>query len=132
MDITIYTSGPMDNINEDEAINWRKYVRSFLHQHCKVYVPIYDSIEDNGNEVWSRNYFMLDRSDVILVNLDYSNTRPFLGLSLEMGRAYFQHKPIVIFSNYDWVHENKTLQHHAAKILRTLDEAIEYIKLNYC
>lgn len=124
---TIYFACPMDNIEKNESINWRDKTIEELSSDFNVYLPFYANEEDTGSEIWGRDYYMLDHSDIILIYIEQPNNKPFLGISCEMSRAFYQHKPIIIVSSYDWVHNNKTFQYHSNKILRTLDDAIDYI-----
>ena len=126
---SIYLAGKMDGLSEQEAMSWRRkvlYELQITDKLFKVNYPPY-GYEEHKNLMWDRDYFLLDKSDILLVNFDYEENSPFLGTSMEIGRAYYQRKPIVIFSSKQWVHESKTLQYHATAIVNTLEEAIEII-----
>lgn len=124
---TVYLACPMDNIEKKKSIGWRDQVLEQLSTNFNVYLPFYGNEEDTGSEIWGRDYYMLDHSDIILIYIEHQNDKPFLGISCEMSRAFYQHKPIIVVSSYDWVHNNRTFHHHANKILRTLDDATDYI-----
>lgn len=124
---TIYLAGKMEGLTNDEIMNWRKYAKDKLKDLCNVKYAEPISEMKHFNEVWDRDYFLLDNSDIILVNFDYEKENPFLGTSMEIARAYYQRKPIIIFSSKDWVKNNFTLKYHATCIVNTLDEAIDFI-----
>lgn len=127
---SIYVAGRIESLSENEAMGWRRNVRQQLEvdeKLFKVNCPPY-AYEDFNNLMWDRDYFLLDKSDILLVNFDYKKDGPFLGTSMEIGRAFYQRKPIIIFSSYSWVHENITLQYHASAIVSTMEEAIDLIK----
>lgn len=137
----VYLAGLMTGLTVEEAMQWRYDAKRKLRDSFKMfpsdytfntYVPEFDpELDETGKEIWNRDYYYVDNSDVLLVNFDYDNQRPYLGTSMEIARAFYQNKPIIIFSNQEWVHNNKTLNYHATKIVNTIDEAIKYIKNYY-
>lgn len=127
---SIYLAGKIEGLSEKEAMSWRLAVKNELEYNdkiCKVNCPKYE-YDDCNNLLWDRDYFLLDNSDILLVNFNYDNDSPFLGTSMEIGRAFYQRKPIIIFSTKEWVHKNKTLKYHASAIVKTIDDAIDIIK----
>lgn len=126
---TVYLAGKMDGLTKDEAMIWRLNARNKLKYlyDINVNMPEYDYCKNFANLMWEKDYFLLDKSDILLVNFDYEKDSPFLGTSMEIGRAVYQRKPIIIFSSQKWVHESLTLQYHASAIVNTLDEALEII-----
>lgn len=121
---TIYLAGRMDGLSYEDAMTWRYKAKSMLY-NFDVYIPHYGFTLDNKNLMWDRDYFMEDNCDILIVNFDYEKENPFLGTSMEIGRAYYQRKPIIIFSTKQWVKDSLTLQHHASAIVNTLEEAVE-------
>lgn len=120
----IYLAGRIDGLSRDEAMNWRELTKKTLDD-CECLSPLYgDKLEDY---TWKLNYFLLDKSDIILANFDYDNNVPFIGTSIEIGRAFYQQKPIIIFSSKEWVLNNQTLREHAT-IVNSLEEAIDIIR----
>ena len=128
---TIYLAGKMDGLTKEEAMAWRLKTKKKLQYLYNVNMPEYDYCEGFANLMWDTDYFLLDHSDILLVNFDYEKNSPFLGTSMEIGRALYQRKPIIIFSTQKWVHESLTLQYHASAIVNTLDEAIDVIN-SFC
>lgn len=125
---SIYLAGKMDGLTREEAMEWRKRAKTFLVGEFNINMPDYDYCEDFPNLMWAKDYHLLDKSDILLVNFDYEKNSPFLGTSMEIGRAFYQRKPIIIFSEQDWVHQSLTLQYHASAIVKTFDDAVELIK----
>lgn len=125
---SIYLAGRMNDLTREEAISWRNFVVEKLNNY-NIYSPEWNNQDDK--ETWLKNYYMLDHSDILLVNMNYDDNYPYLGISMEIARAFYQRKPIIIFSSKDWVHNSKTLQYHSSKILNFIGDAIEYINLNY-
>lgn len=128
---TIYFACPMDDIEKTKSISWIDQIVEQLSPSFNINLPFYASEDETGSEIWGRDYYKLDHSDIVLIYIEHPNNKPFLGISCEMSRAFYQHKPIIIVSSYDWVHNNRTFQYHANKILRTLDDAIDYIATYY-
>ena len=72
--------------------------------------------------------WLVDKSDVLLVNLDNSNVS--IGTSMEIEHAFCNNIPIIGFGKvkdtwYNWIVERCTV------IFRNLDTAIEYIDSTY-
>jgi len=128
---TIYLVGPIDGLNNSDAMNWRVNAKKAVCDKYNVYIPSYQDSNETPNEIWDRDYFYVDNSDILIVNLDYDNNKPFLDTSIEISRAFYQNKIIIVFSSKDWVHNSKTIKYHATKIVKNLEEAIEYVVDNH-
>jgi nucleoside 2-deoxyribosyltransferase len=86
-----------------------------------------------ANEVFDKDIYWLDKSDIILVNLNMPKTieskkGPFFTI-LEMGHAFRERKPIIAYTNtfkgrygYDRI---------VTKTLPNLEECLDYIIQNY-
>lgn len=120
---SIYLAGKMDGLSFEDAMSWRHKAKRMIYDF-KVYIPQYELSPDN-NLMWDRDYYQLDNSDILIVNFDYEKDSPFLGTSMEIGRAFYQRKPIIIFSTKSWVKESLTLKYHSTAIVNTLEEAID-------
>ena len=72
--------------------------------------------------------WLLDKSDVLLLNLDWSNKS--VGSGIEMEHALYKGIPIIGFGNKPetWYSWEKT---SASIIFDSLGEALEYINDNY-
>lgn len=127
---SIYLAGKMDGLAKEEAMGWRKEVfRKMPEKGYEINIPPYLSQNKHPNLSWEIDYYLLDKSTILLVNFDYDiEQSPFLGTSMEIGRATYQRKPIIIFSSKEWVHNNPTLNYHATAIVNTMEEAIRYIE----
>ncbi len=129
---TIFLSGKIDGLSEVNAMKWRREAKEKLQTYAgiKVTMPQYDTNVNllHQNETWDRDYFLVDNCDILLVNFNYEPDSPFLGTSMEIARAYYQHKPIIIMSNKNWVKNNFTLKYHASYMANDLDDAIDYIR----
>ncbi len=130
---TIYLAGKIEGLTSEECLSWRAKLKSIVSSNYDKFSVLYNTKMENESykEIWNKCYYLLDNSDMLLINFDYEENSPFLGTSMEIGRAHLQGKPIFIFSNKDWVHNNSTLKHHASKMFRNMEEAMEYINDNY-
>lgn len=128
---TVFLSGAIDDVG-DYAKVWRKEAKQKLEfLGYAVYDPT--SISEMGeiepDEVAQKNIFMQKRSDVILVEYMLEN-RPYIGTDFEMAWGKIHEQPIVVIcpnDNKDRVY----LKYMATKIVDSLDEAIDYININY-
>lgn len=126
---TVYLAGRMDGLTREQAMDWRYEANGWLGGFYEVRIPLFNSDLDSPNSMWDMDYYWLDNSDIIIANFDYDNDVPFLGTSMEIARAFYQNKPIIIFSSKQWVKNNITLKYHATVIVKTLEDAIEFAKL---
>ena len=70
---TIFLAGRIDGLNLDEAMQWRKDLRHFLEPEFEVKIPDFVYKPEVSNEIWGRNYFLLDHSDILVVNMNYED-----------------------------------------------------------
>ncbi len=133
----VYLSGPMDGVTREEGNNWRKFSTDYLLNHNIItYNPYTGCIHDEkttANEVFSRDIYYLDKSDIVLVNLDLPETiqntkMPFFTIG-EMFLAHRMRKPIVAYTNclkgrfgYDAI---------VTKSLDNLADSLDFIVTNY-
>lgn len=127
----IYLSGAIKNVSEDIGSTWREYVTAALgtdfntfnpckHYDYKKYLP--------ANDKECRKLFLnhLRESDLLLVNLDFSNTS--CGTNYEIGFAQALNKPIIGFGNveaYNWAKDACDV------VLDNMMDAVNYITTHY-
>lgn len=127
----IYLSGAIKNVSEDISSTWREYVSVALgsdfetfnpHKHYdyKNYLPM--------NDKECRMLFLhhLRSSDIVLVNLDFSNTS--CGTNYEIGFAQALNKPIIGFGKveaYNWAKDACDV------VLDNMMDAVNYITTHY-
>ena len=130
--IKVFLSGAIKHIN-DYGESWRYTAE--------------ETLKDNGIRVFSPNKFynyndkssftikecrklffnQLRKSDIVLVNLNYSDSS--VGTGMEISLAHELKIPVVGFGNtetYDWIVDCCDV------ILNSLEEALDYIKSMYC
>jgi nucleoside 2-deoxyribosyltransferase len=133
----VYLSGMMDGVTFEQGNEWRVKATKFLKERgFDTYNP-YDgklpSHEWEALEVHGRDIHYLDRSDIVLANLDLPPTIenskiPFFTIG-EMYLAHRDRKPLIAFTNcLAHRHGYKAI---VTKNLKNLDEALEYITLFY-
>lgn len=133
----VYLSGMMDGVTVEEGNAWRlKAADFFKHHGVDTYNPYDGKMPSHvyePNEVHGRDIYYLDRSDVILVNLDLpkviENSKiPFFTIG-EMYLAHRDRKPIIAYTNcLANRHGYKAI---VTKSFTNLDDAMEYIALFY-
>ncbi len=133
----VYLSGMMDGVTVEEGNAWRVKATEYLKDRgFDTYNP-YDGKQPGHvyepNEVHTRDIHYLDRSDVVLVNLDIpqmiENSKiPFFTIG-EMYLAHRDRKPIIAYTNcLSKRHGYKAI---VTKSFTNLDDAMEYIALFY-
>lgn len=133
----VYLSGMMDGVTVEEGNAWRIQATKFLKDRgFDTYNP-YDGKmpghEYEANEVHGRDIYHLDKSDLVLVNLDLPETLqsskiPFFTIG-EMYLAHRDRKPIIAYTNcLAHRHGYKAI---VTKSFKSLAESLEYITLFY-
>ena len=134
--LKIYLSGSVKQVN-DNFQSWRKECMSIKHNafydELEFIDPInYFNYSDNQPKTDKQclDFFMwlIDKSDVLLVNLDYSDSS--CGTCMEIEHAFCNNIPIVSFGErpdtwYNWAETRSTV------IFDTLEEAVDYIYMYY-
>jgi len=133
----VYLSGMMDGVSVEEGNAWRLKASKFLKDKgYDTYNPYDGKMPGHvyePNEVHNRDLFYLDRSDIVLVNLDITpvieNSKiPFFTIG-EMYLAHRDRKPIIAYTNcLSHRHGYRAI---VTKSFTNLDESLEYISLFY-
>jgi len=137
----VYLSGSMDGVSIEEGNNWRIYASKRLEEagfECYnpyTGLPLTKKAHQGctPNEVFHRDIYYLDKSDIVLVNLSMpnvveSNKVPFFTIG-EMFLAHRDRKPIVSFKNP--LQGRSGYEAIISKTLEDLDTAIDYIINNF-
>ena len=134
--LAIYTAGAMTthyiNNEPEKAEKWRlKVSDAFYNKDIKVFNPcinysINKTYESKG--VVYQNIHYLERSDIIILNLDELEESP--GTLFELYYFFLHQKPVIAFGcneiyNQPHIHESITIR------FDTLNESIQYIKNMY-
>lgn len=137
----VYLSGSMDGVSIEEGNTWRKFAAQKLRMAgFDVYNP-YDGLpltkeahqKATPNEVFHKDIWYLDRSDIVLVNLSMpeiikSSNIPFFTIG-ELFLAHRDRKILVSFNNP--IQGRSGYEAIMTKTLEDLDAAIDYIIQNY-
>lgn len=131
----IYLGGAIHSLEFDSANGWRKEATRALElaghktinplRH-RLWKDASEQGQFNVNELVHRDLRDVKRADALLV--DYSSIdRNYTGTTTEMALArHLWHKPIVVIVK-DRERWSPWLDHLATKIVRDLEEAVEYI-----
>ena len=127
----IYLSGATKNVPNDISSLWRDYVTAALGTEYIVFNPnkhydYKDLLPASNREC--RKLFLnhLRESDVLLVNLDFTNVS--CGTNYELGFAQALNKPIIGFGKhevYAWAKDACDV------VLNDMGEAVNYITTHY-
>ncbi len=128
----IYLSGPIMDETSDGARYWREEVKSLLGDSFKLLDPMrrhfVDRKVDSSNEIVEFDLQDVRDADIVLVN--YSKAS--IGTSMEI--FYASHnlgKFVIAFSHYPFEECSPWMVKYCTKILSSLEEACEYIKIHF-
>lgn len=126
--LNVYLSGATKNVDK-EFQNWRNRYMEFFDINLNFIDPIRyfnytDKKPKTNKQCLDLFMWQIDNSDVLLVNLDYSEVS--IGTAMEVEHAYCNNIPIIAFGEkdetwYSWIVER------ASVIFDSLEEALCYI-----
>ena len=136
--INIYLSGACKHTSYNFQ-SWRRSFKNYLEDYVfndlfNVIDPMihfdYDDNKPPTDKACHDLFFhLIDKSDVLIVNLDNSDLSP--GTAMEVHHALVNNIPIIGFGNmkdtwYPWVKEECSV------VLSSIHNAIEYVYEHYC
>jgi len=123
----IYLAGKISGLTRYEANTWREEVKANFNSHNPLDGMGIDG-EYTPQEIVARNKYFIDRSDVILAEMQHKEPSP--GTIGEIVYANMKGKPVITWGRAEY-NENPWIRAHVTKHFDFLDEAIEYIKAMY-
>ena len=131
MAIKVFLSGAIEGVEEYGRF-WRKSATKALHfAGYDVLDPmtIVGEGYETPEEIVEKNLFMQRRADIILVEYMLQD-RAYIGTYFELACAKFNNQPAVVFCCYS--NKNRVyLKYMATKLAPSMQDAIEYISVNY-
>ncbi|MDD3886192.1 MAG: nucleoside 2-deoxyribosyltransferase domain-containing protein [Victivallaceae bacterium] len=129
---TIYLSGPIMDAHAGEAREWRETAKKLLADDFRLLDPMrrkfVDREVDSANEIVEFDLQDVRAADIILVNYD----KPSIGTSMEVFYAARElGKFVVAFSPFEFKECSPWMVRFCTKILGSLEEAAEYINVNF-
>jgi len=137
----VYLSGSMDGVSVEEGNAWRLHAAKKLKEAgFDVYNP-YDGLpltkqahkDATPNEVFQKDIWYLEKSDIVLVNLAMPETIKSKGMPFfTIGELFLAHRDRKVLVSYT----NPLQGRHGyeaimTKTLEDLDAALDYIITNY-
>jgi hypothetical protein len=122
---TVYLCGAINGCSDSEANDWRTTAKNGLAGWFDFLDPMrrdYRGKEDESvEEIVRGDYIDIINSDYVLVAAD----RPSWGTAMECLYAAQQKKHVVVVCGQERV--SPWLRKHSTALVRTLDDAIEYL-----
>jgi hypothetical protein len=133
--LTVYLSGPMDGCTDEEMFGWRHKVRSDLGAYYEFIDPTRrdyrkDKTRDDrklADRVTTKDKIDLLNSDIVLCNISTDVWKGGMGTPQEMMYAFMHSRHVVVVSDRK-LNSYWTIS-HSHSILKSLDDAIEYLKI---
>jgi nucleoside 2-deoxyribosyltransferase len=127
----VFLSGAIENA-EQYGIEWRKVATKELHlRGYDVLDPtsILDTEYETPEEIVEKNLYLQKRADILLVEYMIKD-RQYIGTDFEMAWAKMKGQPVVVFASRQ-AQDRVYLRYMATKLASSMQEAIEYIAVNY-
>ncbi|MDI6892901.1 MAG: nucleoside 2-deoxyribosyltransferase domain-containing protein [Actinomycetota bacterium] len=127
--LKIYLSGPIEGsgrlLPEEERTTWRERAKELLgEKRCYDPNTMIHLIEElSGKELRELEFELLDKSDIILVNMDSSIKATRWGTAMELGYALSKGKDVIAFGD---LHKNHLFNQEIV-YCDSLDKACELI-----
>ncbi|RKX32503.1 MAG: hypothetical protein DRP22_02165 [Verrucomicrobia bacterium] len=124
----IYLCGPIMDVHEGHARQWREAAKKMLQEHFTILDPMRRNFKDrevdSANEIVEFDLQDIRDADIVLVN--YS--KPSIGTAMEV--FYASHdlgKFVVAFSPFEFKDCSPWMVRFCTKILPDLESAVRYI-----
>ena len=129
---TIYMSGPIMDVHEGEAREWREAARRHLGKHFRLLDPMRRNFKDrevdSSNEIVEFDLQDVRDADIILVNYN----KPSIGTAMEVFHASHNlGKFVVTFSPFEFKDCSPWMVRFSTKILPSLEEACNYLVTHF-
>jgi nucleoside 2-deoxyribosyltransferase len=132
MRVSIYLAGKMTGLSEKEMRGWRIKASSVLEGHgFDILDPTSVDLgkEPSPGDIVSSNKFMINRSDLLLAELDFEEVS--IGTVGEIVYAVEKGKPIVAWGGAERIVTNPWILANTTRIFDGLNEALEYVIRSY-
>ncbi|MFA4943281.1 MAG: nucleoside 2-deoxyribosyltransferase domain-containing protein [Lentisphaeria bacterium] len=125
---TIYLSGPIMDVHDGEAREWREAAKRLLGRHFRILDPMrrkfVDRQVDSANEIVEFDLQDVRDADIVLVNY----CKPSIGTAMEVFHASHNlGKFVVAFSPFAFQDCSAWMVRFSTKILPDLESAGEYL-----
>lgn len=121
---TIYLSGAIDGISDEEIHGWREHARKLLWSWFKISDPSTPlKVGQPDADIVACDLIEIENSDIILVRAH----KPSWGTAMEIFYAHRAGKRVIVFGVEDKDKMSFWLRHHSHEVYRTLDEAASHI-----
>ncbi len=129
---TIYMSGPIMDVHEGEAREWRDEAQRRLGRHFRLLNPMRRNFKDrevdSSNEIVEFDLQDVRDADIILVNYN----KPSIGTAMEVFHASHNlGKFVVTFSPFEFKDCSPWMVRFSTKILPSLEEACNYLVTHF-
>ncbi|MFA5203878.1 MAG: nucleoside 2-deoxyribosyltransferase domain-containing protein [Lentisphaeria bacterium] len=129
---TIYLSGPIMDVHEGEAREWREVAKRLLGRDFRTLDPMrrnfIDRQVDSANEIVEFDLQDARDADILLVNY----CKPSIGTAMEVFyAAHDLGKFVVTFSPFTFKDCSPWMVRYSTKILPSLEEACAYLKTHF-
>ena len=130
--LTIYLSGPIMDEHEGSAREWRNTAKGLLKDSFRILDPMrrkfVDRQVDSANEIVEFDLQDVRDADIILVNYNKAS----IGTAMEIFyAAHDQGKFVITFSPFSFRDCSPWIVRFSTKILPSLEDACQYIKMNF-
>jgi len=131
MTTKVFLSGAIEGV-EQYGSEWRKVAsKELLLRGYDVLDPtmIIDNDYESPEEIVEKNLYLQKRADILLVEYMIQD-RQYIGTDFEMSWAKMHGQPVIVFASPQ-ASSRVYLKYMATKLASSMQEAIEYIAVNY-
>jgi len=129
-DFKIYLAGKMSGLTFQEMQGWRRDLENntVLSKLTHIINPVkfysfdnVDQLKATGKEIMDFDLYLVKRSNLVIVNLDYPDS---IGTAIELYEAHRKGIPVIGFGtakNHDWI------EACVSKRFDKVEDAVDYI-----
>jgi nucleoside 2-deoxyribosyltransferase len=136
--ITIFLSGPMEDMSEEKSKEWRKKIKEYSFNRDVIFIDPTDEvywientvIDKDGSschDIVEKNFSGIRKSDIVIFNFS-DEERMFLGTMAELTYSYIKGIPSIVFCGEN----RKTIRHpfinsFASHLCKNIEDCIKII-----
>lgn len=142
---SVYLAGPITGSSYDSTVNWRDTFKKNIDSRIICYSPMrfktflqnekviqantnkYSNILTKSKSILSRDYFDVQRSDLIVVNF-LGADKVSIGTVMELAWAFSMQKQIILITEEGNIHNHIMINEAVNYIVDSVEQAMQLVE----
>lgn len=130
---TVYLAGKMGDLSKEDMKSWRDSATEYLESHgFSVQDPTTVMFDhsigiERPQEITENNKYMIDNSEIVLVEFDNPELDISIGTVCEVVYAYMQGMPILVWGRDQDTIEHPWIEYHSVRSFEKMEDVLDYL-----